>query len=168
MSCRGHNGFDSDNCVCAVLRRIADVQDALEPDTTGPCTTSCERSIAQLEGLVSPVTNGPDTIPVILYCDCEPFLGTGVRLNTPGASSNVRFECIQSFLFRVNSVDEDCCATLELLTAGGGPNPQDPCSQFPGGSVGLNDIDATGICITVDLNCFCGVTCLDPVRVNRD
>jgi hypothetical protein len=163
MSCRKH-GHDDDNCVCAVLRNIADVQDQVDPAVDDDCVVSCERSI---EELLSPVTTPPNannTIPVILYCDCAPFQGFGVK------KVQGKFTCFKSFVFKVKSVDDDCCAVLELLETedhknkGGHYPPQpiveDPCDQFPAeGFVG------TGICITVDLSCFCAVTCLEPTFV---
>lgn len=162
----GKNGPDSEieNCVCVVLSAIVDAQNQVFPSTNGECEVSCERSIKALLKGVSPTGNAPNTIPVILYCDCDPFLGTGVRLTT---GPNPHFDCVQTFLFRVNSVDEECCASLELLTTGHnptGPNPN-PCDQFPGGAVNPGEITGTGICITVDLNCFCAVTCLEPISL---
>lgn len=155
MGCGNNvNPSSGDNCVCAVLRRIADAQDAVSP--TNGCTTSCDKSIQDLMNGVSP-TSTANTIPVILYCGCEPFRGTGVRIVTPGGSSNQHFDCVNTFVFRVNSVDDDCCARLELLEVKGGPSPDEPCDQFNGAKPG--DIEATGICITVDLNCFCAVSC---------
>jgi hypothetical protein len=158
MSCR-KPGHDDDNCVCAVLRRIADAQDMVDPDPVGDCEVSCERSIeAVLAGATFPPVPGPNTIPVILYCDCSPFLGFGVK-----KVSGI-FTCFQTFVFRVSSVDEYCCASLELLetvppsgTSLSEPL-EHPCEQFP-----ASGFTRTGICITVDLNCFCGVTCLEPV-----
>lgn len=159
MSC-GNSENTQDNCVCSVLKTIADVQDQVAPAAEG-CTVSCERSIQELLNGVSPVATTANTIPVILYCKCDPFLGTGVRTRTTGG--NQMLECIQSYIFKVNSVDDNCCASLELLEAKGGPNPATPCAQFNGAKVG--DITGTGICITVDLSCFCAVTCLDPITL---
>lgn len=155
----GSGGSSSDNCVCTVLRNIADAQDQVSP-AAEVCTTSCDRSIQELLQGVAPVATA-NTIPVILYCGCDPFLGTGVRTKTTGG--NTQLECIQTFIFRVNSVDDNCCATLELLEAKGGPNPSNPCAQFNGAKPG--DITGTGICITVDLSCFCAVSCLEPITL---
>ncbi|WP_442599203.1 CotY/CotZ family spore coat protein [Neobacillus sp. D3-1R] len=165
MSCRGHGHHENENCVCGVLRAIVDAQDQVSPIEEGDCTVSCERSIQELlAGVVSP-TSGPNTIPVILYCACEPFLGFGVRKTTTAPVG--RLDCVRSFIFRVNSVDENCCASLELLETGHSNqgNHFDVCDQFPGNSVSPEDITGTGICITVDLSCFCAVTCLDPITL---
>ncbi|MGG5252482.1 CotY/CotZ family spore coat protein [Neobacillus sp. SM06] len=155
----GNTGSTGENCVCSVLRAIVDAQDQVSP--TSGCTVSCEKSIQELLNGVSPASTSPNTIPVILYCDCNPFLGTGVRVRTTGGAQHL--ECIQSFVFRVNDVDDNCCASLELLEVKGGPNPANPCKQFEGAKP--EDIKTTGICITVDLCCFCAVTCLEPVTL---
>lgn len=162
MSCRKH-GRDSDNCVCDILRNIADVQDRVDPVVDNDCEVSCARSIDELlAGTTPPTPILNNTIPVILYCDCSPFVGFGVRKIGP------TFTCFQSFIFKVKEVDDDCCAVLELLQTnksnGTYPPPItefDPCDQFP-----ATEIFGTGICITVDLSCFCGVTCLEPVFID--
>jgi hypothetical protein len=167
MSC-GHKMKHHDQCVCSVLKAIADAQDQVSP-VTNNCEVSCERSIQELLNGVSPATATPNTIPVILYCKCDPFLGTGVIQVTTGQGQNqvTHLECIQSFVFRVSSVNNQCCAVLELLqtvNANGHPiNPcEDVCSQFGTNARGF---ERTGICITVDLDCFCAVTCLEPVTL---
>ncbi len=166
MSCRGHGSREDENCVCAVLTAIVEAQDQVAPvDEDDNCDVSCDKSIQALLGEAVTPVNGPNTIPVILYCDCAPFQGFGVK------KVHGTFECFQSFVFRVNSVDDNCCASLELLEtvkggkSGGSYPPHPPlvdsvCDQFP-----ATGFKGTGICITVDLACFCGVTCLEPVRL---
>lgn len=167
-----------DNCVCDVVKDIVAAQDEVM-NNDNCCTTSCEMSIRDL---VSPQAgNGPvnDTIPFILYCEnCKPFVASGVFKDVPGPpgnagiTQNTFFECVETPIFRAKKFvdDSDCCVKLELLlpvTQGGvAPGPtgsgvSDVCPFFPGGSI--EDFLATGICITVDLNCFCGITCLDPI-----
>ncbi|RSD29430.1 CotY/CotZ family spore coat protein [Mesobacillus subterraneus] len=154
MGCKGKK-HDGDSCVCEVLRAVADAQD--EVDVDNDCDVSCHRSIQELlAGAQTP--NGLDTIPLILYCgDCVPFEGFGARVR------NGNLDCFRSFFFRVTSVDNDCCAKIELLTTrGDSGNFADPCAQIQTGGA-RNEFFRTGICITVDLDCFCAVTCLDPV-----
>lgn len=163
MSCRKH-GHDDDNCVCAVLRSIVDAQDQVNPEPVdNDCDVSCARSIDELLNPIVSPTSDNNTIPVILYCECSPFLGFGVK------KVSGTFTCFQSFVFKVKSVDDDCCAVLELLQTNKSqshgsypPSPviDDPCDQFP-----ATGFTGTGICITVDLGCFCGVTCLEPTFV---
>lgn len=162
MSC-GKKHFDTDGCVADVLRRVADAQDEVDGND-GDCDVSCNRSIQELlAGAVSPTTF--DTIPLILYCGCDPFLGTGVRTISRGASGNPRLQCIESFFFRVTSVDNKGCAKIELLVTDDTGNQElppnaEPCDQIRGNET---EFFRTGICITVDLSCFCAVVCLDPV-----
>lgn len=160
MSC------SNDNCVCQVVREIAEVQDEVTNNNGGCCTTSCERSIQQM---LSPVTNnnnnGYTTIPFMLTCkgDCTPYIATGIYKDTNGATT---FECVESPVLRVKEFinDGDCCARVEILqpvNAGGSPvstEGDEVCDFFPAA-----DFLATGICITLDLNCFCAITCLDPI-----
>lgn len=161
MSCGKHH--NSGSCVTDILKDIVDAQN----DVLNDCLTSCEQSIADLLGDTAGGSNF-DTVPVILYCkDCKPFKGFGSKRN--GNSCDVK----GSFFFRVKSVDDDGCAILELLFADhngrfGGDDespdeshhhhkrfdPRSPAEQ------NCESLRASGICITVDLKCFCHVTCL--------
>lgn len=149
MSCCG-KGQDTGSCVCNVLKDIARAQqDVIE----SCCDTSCERAISDLLGETE-VRNGLNTVPVLLYCSegCKPFKGYGAHSGSIG--------CIESsFYFRVKSVSDDCCAVLELLRDpnDGGRNPHDPCEQM------TDRLRTTGICITVDVKCFCHITCLPAI-----
>ncbi|WP_163972051.1 CotY/CotZ family spore coat protein [Oceanobacillus halotolerans] len=142
--------FETGNCVCDILREIADAQEDIVENC---CDTSCEQSISDLLGETDP-GNGLDTVPVLLYCKdgCEPFRGYGAD---PDDIRNI----VGSFYFRVKDVDDDCCAVLELLRdpSDGDPKPDNPVEQHTG------ELRATGICMTVDLNCFCHVTCLPAI-----
>ncbi|WP_188208338.1 CotY/CotZ family spore coat protein [Alkalibacillus aidingensis] len=143
MSCREKHHHTTDNCVCDILRQIADAQS----DVVDDCDIGCEQSIQDLLGDESP--NNLDTVPVLLYCDCDPFRGFGVR-------DDENRTVVASFYFRVRNVDDDCCATLELLR-----DPADSQANFPDPTRQKTaNLRATGICITVDLKCFCHVTCL--------
>ncbi|GGC99548.1 spore coat protein [Thalassobacillus devorans] len=167
MSCGKH---DFDTCVCETVRKIIKAQDEVAGVGDDCCDTGCEQSIRDL---LSPVGNGngPTTIPFFLYCkgDCDPFIGSGVTRQRLGMSQNFAFQCVESPIFRAKKfVDKDeCCVQLELLlpvNEGGqtpGPGGDTVCDFFPGNAV--RDFLATGICITVDLDCFCGIACLDPV-----
>ncbi|MDL4842945.1 CotY/CotZ family spore coat protein [Aquibacillus rhizosphaerae] len=143
--------FDSGNCVADILREIADAQTDLVSD----CTTSCEQSISDLLGDTSPSANNLDTVPVILYCkgDCKPFKGYGVPVEDLG-------DAFGSFYFRVKSVDEDNCAVLELLREDD-DHEDDPCSPA---KQDTSHLEVTGVCITVDLDCFCHITCLPAIN----
>ncbi|QGH34603.1 spore coat protein [Gracilibacillus salitolerans] len=146
---------NGDSCVCDVVRAIADAQDNV---VEIGCDVSCARSI---QDLVSPARgNGLDTVPFILYDKKgKPFKGFGTEV------SDGRFECFSSFIFRVTEVDdEDCCAVLELLVFDNDDTTcGDPCEQLDNEKI--KDLQRTGICITVDLDCFCAITCLPAVSV---
>lgn len=154
-------------CVREVLAAILKAQKKAEHEDE--CKTSCNESIKELLGEhKKPKKN---TIPFILYNeDAEPFKGTGVT--TFHDSKHKKFACITSFIFRIKQLDGKC-AVIELLTfkhskCSHDPN-QDcrkkntPCGQIDDKNV--DDLIKTGICITVDLSCFCAVTCLPAVRL---
>lgn len=167
MSCN-HVDFGED-CVCEIVRAIIDAQDQVNGDNC--CTTGCEQSIADL---LSPATNGANgnnTIPFILYCkgDCDAFVASSV-VQRPAGGGGVSFNCITSPIFRAKKFvdDEECCVVLELLqpvNADGNPvtTGDEVCDFFPDTGTGpIRNLRSTGVCITVDLNCFCGIACLDP------
>ncbi|WP_431801403.1 CotY/CotZ family spore coat protein [Halobacillus andaensis] len=167
MSCG--KGKDFDACVCETVRKIVRAQD----EVADGCFTGCAESIRDL---VSPTSNenGPATsIPFALYCkgDCSPFIGSGIFSSPLGDSGMSALRCVKTPIFRAKKFvdEEECCVQLELLlpvTMGGStPGPSGKgkqiCDYFPGNSI--RNLQATGICITVDLDCFCGIVCLDPV-----
>lgn len=168
MSCGSE--FFTSNCVCDTLLAIVEAQDKISP-TTDECTFGCSRAIQELVGGVN--TTGADSIPVILICKgtCSPFQATGVRRST---STTAPFDVVCGCVFRVIDVDpETCCATLEILgiVPEGQTTPVfDLCEGKKknngfGCVKNLENAKAlarSGVCITVDLNCFCGVSCIFP------
>ncbi|GGA84946.1 CotY/CotZ family spore coat protein [Ornithinibacillus halotolerans] len=165
MSCC--SGKHSGHCVCDMVRKIVLAQNEAEENQNNCCTTGCEQSI---EKLLSPTTvtdNGPTTIPFLLYCkgDCDLFFARGVRMNE---NTTTTFDCVETPIFKAKKFKHDCCVELELLevTSSGSqtiiPSPNHPqleCGFLPSSANGLRE---TGICITVDLHCFCAIQCLDP------
>jgi len=146
--------FDTGNCVADILREIVDAQEDIQEFC---CDTSCERSISDLLGETEN-RKGLDTVPVILYCkDCKPFKGFGAD-KKHGKIGDI----VSSFIFRVKSIDDDNCAVVELLLKDGetcGPDHmKDPSMQD------TKDLEATGICMTVDVDCFCHITCLPAIN----
>lgn len=142
--------YDTGSCVCDVLKEIANAQSDVVENC---CDSSCEQSISDLLGETDH-GNGLDTVPVLLYCQegCSPFKGYGAH------PSNIA-DVMGSYYFRVKKVMDDCCAVLELLRdpEDGNNNPHNPVDQHTG------CLRATGICITVDANCFCHITCLPAI-----
>ncbi len=151
MSCG--KDFSTGSCVCDILKEIASVQEDIVDDC---CESGCEQSISDLLGNHDN-RSGLDTVPVLLYCSatCAPFKGFGAH---PRKISRK----LSSFYFRVKKVTKDCCAVLELLVdrneLGTNTDQSDPHSQV------TSNLKATGICITVDVDCFCHITCLPAIN----
>jgi spore coat protein Z len=149
---------------------IADAQQDVSPD----CVASCSGSIRELLGGLAP--SNFNTVPFQLICNSANeavpgacgtvFVGQGFR-RAPGSTDPTSLQYATSTFFRVSSVDpETCCAVIELLcNPEVGPTPAPALDPVP---VDPNvcpiaqtaAFTRTGICITVDLNCFCGVVCL--------
>lgn len=149
MACPGKTSPSTGDCVADVLREIVAAQNNIVDDS---CDSSCEQSIANLLGETSVPTN-LDTVPVLLYCkDCSPFKGFGAPMND---ISNV----VGSFFFRVKSIDNNNCAVVEILRSVADANldPDSPVDQD------TSNLVATGICLTVDVDCFCHITCLPAI-----
>ncbi|WP_260508022.1 CotY/CotZ family spore coat protein [Cytobacillus firmus] len=152
-------------CVREVLAAILNAQKKAKRDDE--CKTSCNESIKELLGeSKKPKKN---TIPFILYNEeAEPFKASGVTIISH--TKQKKFACIESFIFKIKDLDGKC-AVLELLTFKPGKCTKDPfrksicspCSQIDCENV--SDLMGTGICINVDLSCFCAVTCLPAVRL---
>ncbi|WP_226584254.1 CotY/CotZ family spore coat protein [Halobacillus litoralis] len=154
------------NCVKDVLEAILYAQNKAED---GCCKSSCKQSIDDLLGEKKVCKN---TIPFLLYCGCDPFKGTGVTTYSCHPKKE-KLKCIHTHVFKIKELEKDC-AVLELLffksdlkDAGKrkhGYSKNDACSQVD--DKDLDDLVGTGICMTVDLSCFCGITCLPAVRLH--
>jgi hypothetical protein len=162
---KDHNeGHKKDNCVDEVLEAILKAQNKVKK--RNECKNSCKESINDL--LNEDKKPKKNTIPFILYCGCEPFKGTGVTTFFHGQSKKKKFACVSSFIFRIKELDNNC-AVLELLafkpdkSSSGKGDEHSPCDQIHCENV--DDLVKTGICINVDLSCFCGITCLPAVRL---
>ncbi len=148
--------FDSGNCVADILKDIVDAQNDIVENC---CETSCDESISDLLGDTDRRDDDLDTVPIILYCKdgCKPFKGFGAlkeRRNKIGP-------ILASFIFRVKKIDNDHCAVLELLIK---DNENTGCDHLKCPTDQSTDrLRATGICLTVDLDCFCHVTCLPAI-----
>lgn len=153
------------NCVEDVLEAILYAQE--EAEKHNHCHTSCKQSIEELLGEKKKIKK--NTIPVILYCGCHPYKGTGVTTYTCH-SKKTKFKCIDTFIFKVKDIDKEC-AVLELLVFKSdlksnkdrdgkcqSNDKQSACSQID--HQDMSDLVGTGICINVDLSCFCAITCM--------
>ncbi|MEC3885576.1 spore coat protein [Halobacillus litoralis] len=153
------------NCVEDVLEAILYAQNKVNKDE---CHTSCQQSIHELLGKKRVKKN---TIPFLLYCGCEPFKGTGVTTYACH-SKKEKIKCIHTHVFKIKELNKGC-AVLELLDFKTDLKDRHPkhcpskhgsaCHQLDHKS--LDDLVGTGICITVDLSCFCAITCLPAVHL---
>ncbi|MUV38361.1 hypothetical protein JNUCC1_02199 [Lentibacillus sp. JNUCC-1] len=165
------------NCVYETVRGIIRAQDEVANNNgNGCCTTSCEKSISELlSPAAQPGRTGFSTIPFILYCkgDCQPFMPSGVFTDVIEGTNDTFLNCIQSPILRVKGfTDEDeNCVRVELLT--GVNNADEVVKQEADTVCGFfedaygeraRNLMATGICLTLDLDCFCAIQCLDPVN----
>jgi hypothetical protein len=154
--------FYTSNCVCDTLLAIVEAQEKVNPNTG--CTNSCNTAIQELVNGV--VTGVADTIPVILFCKgtCEPFVGQGVARNVvSGVLQPSPFLPVSGCIFRVVDVDpETCCAVLEILTFDGCQEMGRHKGSCLAGLEAATELIPSDVCITVDLNCFCGVSCIFP------
>lgn len=152
--CGNHGNFgnfgqqkSSDNCVCRVLRQLV-------PERAEACTTGCFPNNVNNELTPFLLTNTAGTLHFAFG-----NIGAG-----PGTDPG---DCFVTPFFAVVSVDNNCCAVLELLQpnvdllAGAGAI----CCLPINAVCTVTDLTRTGICVNVDLRCFCQVNCLDPSLV---
>lgn len=156
MSCNEN----SPTHLCNTLKKIERAQHLAEKEHQSYC---CEgiHSLKEKKNL-------KNTIPIMLICreSCGVFIGSGVFKH------GETFECMKTPVFRVSKVikEEDgaCNVKLELLQPqckfGDIPycNVKDICSFFS--EYKIKKFIRTGICITVDISCFCGIECLPAVQ----
>ncbi len=159
--CHDEHDKDDKDCICSTIKRILKAQEEVDECQ---CRVSCERSIRQM---LAPNDCPPaNTVPFTLTCGCDLFFGKAAIY---GKSGN--FCLISSPFFKVKKVDRNCCAVLELLwpTCNGKPyegylkckdHHSFPCHDF-------NGFIGTGACITVDLSCFCSISCHKPHMVEE-
>jgi len=187
-------GGYNDYCVKDVVRKIVDAQRKAADDDGNSCATSCERSIDDLlspHHHHRPTRY--TTIPFMLVCKdgCTNFVGSGFTSRRGGRDGRRgHFRCVESPVFKVKGFKRgsDSCVTLELLEPvfgresrsgdyddyseevtearhygeHGGHSSGSFCSAF--GNRRIENFRYTGVCITVDLDCFGGISCLDQIN----
>ncbi|AYC29031.1 CotY/CotZ family spore coat protein [Paenisporosarcina cavernae] len=151
-------GTTSGRCVCDVLRFIKDIQDQVTDNDCPACPTNC--FLEPLGGLVSPVSTQFDTrVFMLITKDGTPFK----------AFFRDRDRCDHdcfSVFFRVEDIFDGCCATLRVLEPldkhGHEVNLLTECGTALKLSkiCEVRDFRSSSSCITVDLNCFCGIECI--------
>lgn len=162
-----------DNCVKAEVARIIKAQNKVEDD----CYVSCESSINQLRSRHnhSDLSPANTTIPFILYCNhtCQPFVGSGIFKAPESDGCKPFFGCVESPIFRAKKFTKEKgnCVILEILLpvtedcdipSLSMDSESDVCPFFPKDNP-VTDFLATGICLTVELDSFNGITCLDAL-----
>lgn len=164
---------ESDDCVCEVIGKIIDAQE--EAVKNKRCISSCETSIKQLLSRSSANMITETTVPFILSKkgSLEPYIARGIfRAPIEGYPKETFFDYLETPVLRAKKFVENkkCCVVFELLrpvnangfpVADNGENLSDFFQrQTPHKTVNFRE---TGICITLDLDCFCGITCLDAI-----
>ncbi|MBN6887517.1 CotY/CotZ family spore coat protein [Cytobacillus horneckiae] len=159
------------SCVCEVVRAIKDIQDEVH-EKDCECGSSC---FLEPIGSISPKNDKkrrrkrrPNTrVFVLSNADGSPF---------HAFMTNVDNCACTSIFFRVEEVFDNCCATLRVL---------EPVKEVSNGCYETADIvdgccidlskickvdgfRSTDSCITVDLDCFCAVQCIEDVHINLD
>ena len=162
----------TDHCVCDIIKNIVDAQDKIGKNG---CFSGCDKSIHQLQKSGNNTRPVHTTIPFILYCGetCEPFIGSGIFTIPKGSHGKESFGCVESPIFRAKSFvkGSNCCVRLELLvpipdgcktSAAPADTVSTVCPFFPTDEP-ITDFQASGICLTVNLENFSAITCLDPI-----
>lgn len=108
-----------------------------------------------------------NTIPLILVCrcNCQYYISSGIFRDHITNS----YKCFETPVFRLCKIDEERkSCVLELLQPQNSDGEIAPFSCTKGickffSAVSINKFIRTNICIKVNLNCFCGIECLQPV-----
>lgn len=172
-----HHAFEQKqtkgDCVADTVKNIIKAQNEVMDDD---CATSCHYSIQQLRGKGNELGPRYSTIPFVLYCGgtCKPFIGSGIFKNPADHYKNTFFGCVETPVFRAKQFakNDNNCVTLELLAPASSDYEIKSYCMDKGGDVcrffseeePVCGFLATGICLTVDLNHFMGITCLDPIN----
>lgn len=179
MSCKDNHDKKRNHCVCDVVKFINDLQDC----ATHTCPTGCDVPFLGANPNV-PLAN---TRPFLLY------LANGELFRVPAFNNNMMAvmaqqanqnqdgnqnqnknaqvnNCQDTVVFRVESVDDDCCAVLRALVPvkqnqGGGNKNQNQNTFCE--LVESDMFVASNTCVTVDLDCFCAIQCLRDVHVSN-
>ncbi|WP_017379410.1 CotY/CotZ family spore coat protein [Paenisporosarcina sp. TG-14] len=154
-------GKGKGRCICDVVRAIKDIQDAVVDNDCPECPTNC--FLEPLGGLVSPARQQADTrVFMLLTKDGTPFKAF--------FRDNDYHDCdCFSVFFRVEDIFDGCCATLRVLEPVDRNKKEVNLINDCGTKLNLKKIcevrnfRLSDSCITVDLNCFCGIECVADV-----
>ncbi|MGG0177169.1 CotY/CotZ family spore coat protein [Gottfriedia acidiceleris] len=179
MSCKDNHDKKRNHCVCDVVKFINDLQDC----ATNTCPTGCDVPFLGANPNV-PLAN---TRPFLLYLangelfrvpafnnTMMPIMAQQANNQNQDGNQNKNAQinnCQDTVVFRVESVDDDCCAVLRALVPvnnnkDGNKNNNNNQNTF----CELVEADmfvASNTCVTVDLDCFCAIQCLRDVHVSN-
>ena len=151
----------SKGCVCEVVRSILEIQNAAVQDDCSRCTTNC--FLEPLGGIVNPSRSNADTrVFTLLNKVGSPFFATF-------STSNGCYSPCVSIYFRVEDIFDGCCATLRVLIPKDENEDSVDLLNDYGTKIDFHKVckvtqfEASDSCITVDLDCFCAVQCIDDV-----
>ncbi|AIK39971.1 MULTISPECIES: CotY/CotZ family spore coat protein [Bacillus] len=154
MTCNSsdeHDTYFDESCVCNIVKFIYELQE---------CASTAYLSQYNAPFLRPQYTaKAANTRPFILFTKSgDPF-----EAYVPSANKNCH-----SPIFRVESVDENCCAVLRALIVIIGKEPdKSPNSVCTYLTIPHAKLRATSSCVTVDLHCFCGIQCLRDAFVTN-
>ncbi|MDQ0268711.1 CotY/CotZ family spore coat protein [Cytobacillus purgationiresistens] len=172
MGCGKKDDYKHESCVCEVVHAIKDIQDQIKDEFDCECGSSC---FLEPIGAISPHREKqkrkrrPNTrVFVLKTADGSPF---------HAFLTNVDNCACVSIFFRVEEVFDNCCATLRVLEPiseceGHGKHGWETTNIVDGCCIDLSKVckvdgfRSTDNCITVDLNCFCAVQCIEDIHLN--
>lgn len=153
-------GQSKHGCVCEVVRAILEIQNAAVQDECSTCTTNC--FLEPLGGIVNPARSSADTrVFTLLNKDGSPFFAAF-------SSTSDEPPCV-SIYFRVEDIFDGCCATLRVLVPEDDNGRTVDLLNNDGTAISFRDVCrvtrfvASDSCVTVNLDCFCAVQCIDDV-----
>ncbi|WP_052343789.1 CotY/CotZ family spore coat protein [Bacillus massiliigorillae] len=109
-----------------------------------------------------------NTLPIILYCDIEPFKVEGVTTYFDICLKRERFVCFTTFLFQVVNLEDDCVVLKLLKFKNHHKCAQDcndhKCSPFCQlNNEFVDEIISTSVCIKAKISSFSSIQCLPAV-----
>lgn len=162
----------SNDCVCNIVKKIVREQNKVKDQDCDHCCTILNKQLPDKECCVK---HAHTTVPFMLFCGgtCEPFIGCGLFQAPQNDDDENFFGFVESPVFRAIQFEKnsDCCVKLELLLPVSGDCEVTPISEksvrkvaryFPDG-VPITNFIATGVCLTINLKDFAGITCLNPI-----
>lgn len=138
--------MNNPNCICNALIELITLQDLINESQT-----------PYFGNLLSKLV-GVDTIPFFL------FTADG-QLKFKGVDKKHKEGCEERFesgYFRIEAIDKiSCCATISLL------RPFNLCGEDTELICDTFKLRKTSTCVQVDMNCICGIQCLDTELLKR-